>query len=76
MKALLVVDIDDDVNIEDIGITYIIQHWSGLLVKAQVESVPLKPLPKKRKEINDLTVEAYVNDAWNACINEILGEEE
>lgn len=50
------------------------------------DSCPLKPLPQKNKYDvekyatvdyeNDVTLGHYLNNGWNDCIDEILGEEE
>lgn len=89
MKAILVIDdLPNDINIEDVGITYIIQQRNGLLVKAQVESVPLKLMPKKKRvdkwdkkrayyRLNlGYTDIVYASNClgYNACIDEITGK--
>ena len=80
MKALLVIDdLPNDISIKDIGITYIIQQRNGLLVKAQVEGVPLKPMPERKYAIQGMRgYQGTVRECkgYNACIDEILGEEE
>lgn len=74
MKAYLVIDLPDDINVDDVGITYIVQQWSGLLVEAQVEHVPLKQMPSK-KEVDFSKVmdyaDGYYAEGWNACLEEI-----
>lgn len=70
MKAILVIDIGDN-NIKDVEISYLVQKWNGELVKAQVEHIPLKPMPKK---IDDRDNDLSISIGWNACIDEILGE--
>lgn len=77
MKAVLVIDLPDDINVDDVGISYIVQQWSGLPVKAQVEHIPLKPLPKKAEIVKGVNgFQEIYNDGWNACLEEITGETE
>ena len=80
MKAILVIDLPNDVKIEDVGITYIVQEWNGILVKAQVEHIPLKPMPEKyevkKASIKDKGREEKMwvlgtANGWNACLEEL-----
>lgn len=76
MKAILVIEIDNTVNLDDVEIRYAIQDMYGLPVKAEVEGCKLKPMPKKIIETeSDKTYwecpEFY--DGYNVCIDEILG---
>lgn len=46
MKAVLVIELEDDVNLNDIEIRYVIQDKYGIPVKEEVDGRPLKPLNK------------------------------
>lgn len=74
MKAVLVIDLPDDINVDDVGITYIVQQWNGLLVKAQVEHVPLKPLPEPMPEVAMTIQDISYAMGWNECL-EMIDEE-
>lgn len=84
MKAILVIDLEDDVNLNDVEIRYAIQNMYGMPVKAEVNGCPLKPMPTKittatlselEQERTELLTEmaslkAYA-DGWNACLEEL-----
>lgn len=71
MKAILVIDLPNDTKAEDVCITYIVQDWYGMLVKAQVESVPLKSLPKKKPKYDRRGWTADYKQGWNDCLEQI-----
>lgn len=85
MKAILVIDVDDNTDFE----FYDVRVWcynktTGL--HKWYQNVQLKPMPKKQKEVED-TEYIYEDEdrmascivgqieGWNSCIDEILGEE-
>lgn len=77
MKAILVVDIPDDLKYEELycngEIRYTSEFNTGSVFLQEIYRGLLKPMPEKELIWND-------NDdyqmGWNACIDEILGEEE
>lgn len=74
MKAILVVDIPDDVEIEDCEIEYSVKEQVMLTQVAKGKN-RLKPMPQKesekhREQIEDWTGLAY-SQGWNACIEEL-----
>ena len=91
MKAILVVDIPDDYEEYGSGDWYVISdddlrivyEEDGALINykyidddiAQLKPMPQKESEKRREEIEDWTGLIY-SQGWNACIDEILGEEE
>ena len=88
MKAVLVIDMPDDVSLDE---WYAVKMWVDRL-KMPVEEleqgvrfderkyfsfVPLRPLP----EVNtwDVTPNGHITEfaeGWNACLEEILGDTE
>lgn len=69
MKAILVIELEDDVNLNDIEIRYVIQDKYGMPIKAEVDGCPLRPLPEKY-DIGKMREQK----GWNACLDEITGE--
>ena len=68
MKAILVVDIPDDMSAEEtkaLNVTL----YNGLIVKELKIDCPLKPLPRKAIGDSDFAL------GWNWCLDELLGEE-
>lgn len=80
MKAVLVIELDDDVNLEEVEIRYAIQDMYGMPVKAEVDGCPLKPLPKEEDiyevgmDEEDTKAKQQWNKGWNACLKEITDE--
>ena len=75
MKAILVIELDDDVNLEEVEIRYAIQDMYGMPVKAEVDGCPLKPMPHSKQMENRWFSDDY-SKGWNDCLEEILGETE
>ena len=78
MKAILVIDIPDDVFIDDCRIEFrVIENVMEMCVADGVKR--LKPMPK-RKEYqaigNDYAVIKTVDYGYNKCLDEILGDKE
>ena len=84
MKAILVIDMPNDMNVEEtkaLNVTL----FNGLFVKELKIDCPLRPLPQKK--VGDDLYERYgswtIGDekelsyrvGFNDCIDEILGEE-
>ena len=65
MKAILVIELDDDVNLEEVEIRYAIQDMYGIPAKAEVDGCPLKPLPNAINERGKWISEEY-QKGWNA----------
>lgn len=80
MNAVLIVELDDDVNLEDVEINYIVQDKYGNPIKAEVDGVKLRPLPKYMHMGLDNELEEIIFQmGFNTCLNEIkeaLGETE
>lgn len=72
MKALLVVDIPDDIFIEDCTIEYrVVEHVMEMCVRDGIKR--LIPLPEKAKYTFKKTSMWWgICKGWNACIDEIL----
>lgn len=77
MKAILVIDIPDDVSIEKCVIDYeITEKYHGEQLIADGVTM-LRPLPRRNQGKffhHDFGENTYVC-GWNACLDEILGEE-
>ena len=90
MKAVLVVDIPDDYDEYGIGDWYIIPNEYGdelsivyeedgaLIHYRDIDDMAqLKPMPEKKNPLDDCGMfHGKGIQGWNACIDEILGEEE
>lgn len=87
MKAILVIDVNDDINFEEAkaNIKMVEDNWGLLLGNAKkkwYDNVRLKPIPQEKDDFinEDYTkeeeLEYHYNSGWNACIESILGEEE
>ena len=77
MKAMLVIELNDDVELDYTHIGYVVQDKYGSVVASDLfehSFATLKPIPKKYQ----LTTEKGNRYAvgYNDCIDEILGEEE
>lgn len=75
MKAILVIDLpnDLDISLDEIkaDITVLSKDFRKSMLYLKYKNIALKPLPER--------IEQYLGgdftDGWNACIDEILGEE-
>ena len=77
MKAILVVDLPNDIFIDDCRIEFrVIENVMEMCVADGIKR--LKPLPKMVKVFDDAYVSDYLDFdlGWNDCLNKILGEEE
>lgn len=72
MKAILVVDIPDDVEIEDCEIEYSVKE-QVMLTQVAKGKTKLKPMPRhKITELNSASdYNIGYNDGWNMCCGEI-----
>ena len=71
MKAILVIDIDDDIR--NYGVT--VYHYPSRRFVHSMDA-NLKPLPQKmRADGNDIEEDSYWT-GWNDCLDEITGETE
>ena len=86
MKAILVIDLEDDTNLNNVFVRYVVQDIYGQPIKAEVGGSKLKPMPEKLKHwqyadlykrwnISDKQINAEVF-GYNKCIDEITGENE
>lgn len=76
MKAVLVVELDDDINLDDVEIRYAIQNMYGMPIKAEVDGARLRPLPKKKAVAMTMYENHEYKQGFNACLDEITGETE
>lgn len=75
-KAILVIDLPDGYGeITDNKATVNLRNWK-LDTSLIVCNVPLKPMPKKREYWSVADDTKRYRDGWNACIDEILGEQD
>ena len=78
MKAIVVIDMPNDMNVEETKVLNI-TLFNGLFVKELKIDYPLKPLPQKKVLDEELfmTGNFRLIDArftgWNDCIDTILG---
>lgn len=79
MKAILVIDMPNDMKIEDtkaLNITL----FNGLFVREVKMDCPLQSLPKPRilpkwqTENTNYGEEPWFSDGWNACLEEIVND--
>lgn len=70
MEAILVIDVDDDIDIENTQATYIELQCNNHTTQMSLINHWLKPLPEKQLDWND--DDEYVL-GYNDCIDEILG---
>ena len=70
MKAVLVIDVDDDM-IGEVDYTVLTKKE---MVNGRAE---LRPLPNRKEDLHYPCNEYLqaVNEGWNACLDEILGED-
>lgn len=80
MKLLLVIDVDDDVakNYKTLTVNYDLRgdygEWDESI--KYVEDTKPRPLPQKMINKDCLVVHEIWNEGWNACLDEITGENE
>ena len=80
MKAILVIDIPDDLKYEDLyfdgEIRYTSEFDRGYVFLKETGRCLLKPMPEK-KNINETMIIEWVNYnlGYNKCLDEILGVE-
>ena len=73
MKAILVIDIPDYDDVSQLGVMYIVSNQRGQVVKSNMIIKPcLKPMPSRKN--TDFHPNIVFANGWNACIDEILGE--
>lgn len=86
MKAILVIDIPDGINVEECLVDYEVYHNFSDADYEEIKSeeiVNLRPLPKKKPTMFSrasaksllATTDSLVNTGYNLCIDEILGEQ-
>lgn len=92
MKAILVIDVNDDINFEEARVNITMQEDSithlikgdEYSAKKWYDNVKLKPMPTKKSAVFDANccdIEEEIKiireiDGYNRCIDEMLGEEE
>lgn len=75
MKAILVIDIEKDVDIETLRADF--EIYGDIRVKPYYQfrkGVELKPMPQKKNSELAMWSEYYLECGYNKCIDEILGE--
>lgn len=81
MKAILVIDMPNDMNVEEtkaLNVTL----FNGLFVKELKIDCPLKPIPQKKILDEELFMSGNFRliharfTGWNDCIDTLLGETE
>lgn len=75
MKAILVIDIPDDVELSNAYAQVITYFGCKSIKDFPGSNYKIKPMPKKKKFSNEWAHEHFFY-GWNACIDEILGETE
>ena len=75
MKAILVIDMPKDMFVDDCKIEYcVVENVTDMCVEDGIKK--LKPLPKKKEiEWSDSFGKHNYKKGFNACIDEITGEE-
>lgn len=87
MKAVLVIDLDDDVNLDEWSAVKVIVDRIKVPYEEMLKGitfdesktfkfVPLKPMPQKTSTRNNPLFSADYSKGWNDCIKEITGETE
>ena len=84
MKAVLVVDIPDDIAVEEL--TAYVEMFSTIPAhykELRYDSVGVRPLPKRKLVLEHIKNGSVLNakatyeaDGWNDCIDELLGNTE
>lgn len=80
MKAILVIDMPNGINIEKCFIKYTVYHGSKKYKDFEIkcnETGILKPMPEKLEQANDENTTPCTRmfaRGYNLCVDEILGE--
>ena len=74
MKAILVIDLPDNLNkaIEDIRVDIKANLYGNEILDWRNQRI--KPMPEKMGEYKDQCLNNYAL-GWNACIDELVGDE-
>ena len=76
MKAILVIDIPKGYEADQLAVNYLLYSVDGKVLDGDMGK-ELKPMPNKKIQDGRETDQIYgCYVGWNACIDEILGEEE
>ena len=80
-KAILVIDMPSCCNVctfnNAIGeCKFVVDVDEALSRSLRYVGCPLKPMPERKRESAKRYDEEIYNSGWNACIDEITGEEE
>lgn len=78
MKAVLVIDIPNDIDISQLriggdGNIYYIRNGERASIVGNIKNI--KPLPEKLREGAYGGIYRY-DEGWNQCLDEIVGEDE
>ena len=79
MKAVLVIDIEKDIDIKTLRADF--EVYGDMRIKPYYQyrkGVELKPMPKNKDAdvLAEFTVTRIFNTGWNACLDAITGETE
>ena len=85
MKAVIVIDVDDNIKLDRTYIAYDLYDGDNMDVISKVIGygyAPLRPLPKKKTEEEEMAKDPFNEDlfydeyiwGWNACLDAITGE--
>ena len=77
MKAILVIDIEKDVDIKTLRANF--EVCGDIRIKPYYQfrkGVELKPMPERIISASEYGLDGAYKDGWNECIDEILGEED
>ena len=79
MKAVFVIDVSNDLDVNDLLIDYCVHTKGEYKPIRKGGNHPLKPLPKGITEYDvrvSYDYDAYYAEGWNDCLDEITGETE
>ena len=78
MKAIALIELPDDTDLNDVEIRYAVQDLYGMPIVAEVEGKKLRPMPEQYCISNnpEMTSTDMYFLGWNKCIKKIMGETE
>ena len=80
MKAIAIINIPDDVSVDELCITFNLEKMldqdGNTKIIYEGISEPLRLLPDKKNEMGKTIQDISFVVGFNACLDEILGEEE
>ena len=73
MKALILINVPEDKDIDDLHIDFKLYEGDTCLIREY--GAPLAPLPEKKEPNGTYYGWNMMVQGWNECLDEILGEE-